>query len=326
MNRTILERPRPRPRLIAPDDIVAGLTGVPRSIPSKYFYDETGAELFDRICALDEYYPTRTEVGILREHLPEIATWAGRGTRIVEFGSGSGLKTRLLLRSLDQPREYLPVDINAPQLGDNAALLRRDFPTLQVTPVPGDYAARLRLPHNLEAKRTIIFFPGSTIGNFEPAEALAFLQHARGLAGREGGLVIGVDLKKDRATLERAYNDALGVTAAFNLNVLAHVNALADADFDLSGFEHVAFYNERASRIEMHLRSSRRQTVTLGGARQGPVVLHLHRGEQILTEHSYKYGVEEFRELAAQAGFVPRDSWTDARRWFSVQVFDRREL
>lgn len=305
-------------RATPPDDIIGGLTATPRSIPCKYFYNEKGAALFQRICTLDEYYPTRTEIGILERHSATIRGWIGAGARIVEFGSGSGQKTRLLLRHLRDPHEYVPIDICAPQLFANACSLRRTFPGLAVKPVHGDYMSRVSLPPNGRARRTVVFFPGSTIGNFEPLEAGAFLRRAADLAGPGGGLLIGVDLQKPVAVLERAYNDAAGVTAAFNRNILAHVNALCGADFALSRFEHVAFYDAGTSRIEMHLRSVAPQTVTLGDAR----VIPLARGELIATEHSYKYDVDEFRELVREAGFVWRHTWLDARRWFSVHAFD----
>jgi len=306
----------------APGDIIAGLTGTPKTIPCKYFYDHAGAELFERICTLDEYYPTRTETHILARHGRDIGTWAGNGARVVEFGSGSGQKTRLLLRHLSEPHEYVPIDICAPQLLINAQSLRESFPGLAVKPVHADYMKRLQLPANTGARRTAVFFPGSTIGNFEPLEATAFLHRAADLAGAGGGLLIGVDLKKAKPIVERAYNDSAGVTAAFNRNVLLHVNALCGSDFDPSRFEHVAFYNSDAGRVEMHLRSVTSQTVTLRAVPEGPLAIHLDRGELIGTEHSYKYHIAEFRDLVTAAGFVSRHTWVDDRRWFSVHAFD----
>jgi L-histidine N-alpha-methyltransferase len=306
----------------APEDVIESVTGTPRSIPCKYFYDEAGAALFDQICALPEYYPTRTETGILRNHVDEISRWAGAGARVVEFGSGSGEKTRLLLEHLHQPSEYVPIDICHPQLLRNAESLRLAFPALEVSPLHADYTRPVRLRPNLDAQRTIVFFPGSTIGNFEPREAVAFLRRAAQLASGGGGLLIGVDLKKDPDVLDRAYNDAMGITAEFNLNIMTHINALCGADFDASRFEHLAFYNAQASRIEMHLRSTAPQTVTLSAVPGGPVVIELQDGELIKTEHSYKYDADEFRLLASAAGFVSRRTWIDARRWFSVHAFD----
>lgn len=316
-------------RALAPDDVVAGLLGRPRSIPCKYLYDARGAELFEEICRLEEYYPTRTELGILRQYRHAIRAWVGKNARIIEYGSGSGEKTRLLLDHLDTPREYVPIDICLPQLIYNADRLRRAYTHLRVSPLHGDYTKRLRLPLNgggrANAARTVVFFPGSTIGNFEPLEAAGFLRRAAEIArpggGGGGGLLIGVDLKKPAHILERAYNDARGVTAAFNLNILAHVNALCGADFRAEQFEHVAFY-DGARRIEMHLRSLLPQRITLRAAPGGARTIDLDRGELVQTEHSYKYDVEEFRDLVRNAGFEPRHTWLDAKRWFGVFAFD----
>lgn len=307
----------------APEDVIERLTATPKSLPCKYFYDEAGAALFDQICALPEYYPTRTETGILRTYMDEISHWAGAGARVVEFGSGSGEKTHLLLEHLRAPREYVPIDICDPQLLRNAESLRLAFPGLVVSPVHADYTKPLRLlHHDPDAQRTIVFFPGSTIGNFEPREAVAFLKRAAHVAGGNGGLLIGVDLRKDPDILDRAYNDAMGITAAFNLNILAHINAVCDADFDPSKFEHLAFYNSEAGRIEMHLRSTAAQTVMLHGVSGGPVAIELEDGELIGTEHSYKYEAEAFRTLASAAGFISRHTWIDPQGWFSIHAFD----
>lgn len=307
----------------APEDVIERLTATPKSLPCKYFYDEKGAALFEQICTLPEYYPTRTETEILRTSVHEISLWAGAGARVIEFGSGSGDKTRLLLEHLREPREYVPIDISYAQLLRNAESLRLDFPELVVAPVHADYTKPLRLLHGEpDAQRTIVFFPGSTIGNFEPREAVAFLRRAAQLAGGNGGLLIGVDLRKDPDILDRAYNDALGITAAFNLNILEHVNAVCGADFDPSKFEHLAFYNSEAGRIEMHLRSTEAQTVILHGVSGGPVAIQLGDGELIGTEHSYKYDADEFRALASSAGFISRHTWTDPENWFSIHAFD----
>jgi dimethylhistidine N-methyltransferase len=308
---------------VAPDDIIAGLAAKPRSIPCKYFYDERGAELFEEICRLDEYYPTRTEIGILERHRYAICHWVGKNARVIEYGSGSGEKTRLLLDHLETPLQYVPIDICLPQLMHNADHLRRAYPHVHVRPLHADYTHRLRVPANGRAARTVAFFPGSTIGNFEPLDAAAFLRRAAELAGPGGGLLIGVDLKKPVAILERAYNDARGITAAFNLNILAHVNALCGADFSASRFEHVAFY-DGARRIEMHLRSLVPQRVTLRSARarEGPLVIDVEQGELLRTEHCYKYDVDEFRDLVREAGFEPRYTWLDRQRWFGVYAFD----
>jgi dimethylhistidine N-methyltransferase len=306
---------------VAPDDVVAGLMRRPRRIPCKYFYDERGATLFEEICRLDEYYPTRTEIGILARYRHAIRDWVGKNARIIEYGSGSGEKTRLLLDHLDGPHEYVPIDICLPQLIRNAESLRRAYAGLRVRPLHGDYSRPLPLPANGKATRTIVFFPGSTIGNFEPLEAAAFLRHAAQSAGSGGGLLIGVDLKKPVEILERAYNDARGVTAAFNLNMLVHLNALCNADFAPTRFEHVAFY-DGMRRIEMHLRSLMPQRVTVRGAPGGPLILDLRQGELVQTEHCYKYDVDEFSDLVRSAGFESRHTWLDAKRWFGVFAFD----
>jgi dimethylhistidine N-methyltransferase len=306
-----------------PEDIVAGLTEEPRSIPCKYFYDDRGAALFEQICRLPEYYPTRTEIDILSRNIGSISSWVGSRARVIEYGSGSGEKTRLLLDGLRDPHEYIPIDICLPQLVRNAAQVRREFSRLRVTPLHGDYTQRLRLPAapNGWSGRSVVFFPGSTIGNFEPLAAVAFLQRVADVAGPAGGLLIGVDLKKAVAILERAYNDAAGITAAFNLNILAHVNRLCGSDFNPALFEHVAFYDGK-SRVEMHLRSRVDQSVTLRDATEGPTVLRLEQGELLGTEHCYKYDDDEFRDLVSQAGFSFRRRWIDPRQWFGVYAFD----
>jgi dimethylhistidine N-methyltransferase len=263
-------------------------------------------------------------MGILRASTGAISRWVGTGARVVEFGSGSGRKTRLLLSALDHPREYVPIDICSPQLLRNAAALRRVFPGVAVTPVSADYTVPLAYQPSPDVARTIYFFPGSSIGNFEPLEAVAFLRRAARNAGPDGGLLIGVDLKKARSVLEPAYNDAAGLTAAFNRNILVHVNALCDAEFNPARFEHVAFYNHQPGRIEMHLRSLAQQTIRLGAAEDGPALVQFARGERLRTEHSYKYDVDQFRELATHAGWAWRHTWLDSRRWFSVHAFDAR--
>jgi dimethylhistidine N-methyltransferase len=301
-------------------EIVAGLTAPARSLPCKLFYDDVGARLFDRITELDAYYPTRTELAILRGHVGEIADLLGPGCKIVEPGSGSGLKTRLLLEALREPAAYVPVDISRAQLEEFAAALAAEMPWLEVLPVPADYTRGFDLPRGARASgRVAVFFPGSTIGNFEPADAERFLARAAALGGPNGALLIGIDRKKDPATLERAYNDPEGVTAAFNLNILAHVNRLCGADFDLSAFRHHAFYDEDAGRVEMHLVSLRRQCVAIPADRGEPAVrIALDAGETIRTEHCYKYHPSEFAALAARAGWRLERVWTDPREWFAV--------
>ncbi len=293
-------------------DLLQALAQRPRRVSPKWFYDARGSQLFDRICALPEYYPTRTELGILRQRADEIARHIGPGADIVEFGAGSLVKVRLLLAALRAPRRYLPIDISGEHLGGAARALRADHPGLTVQPVVADYTRALALPAPLPGARRVGFFPGSTLGNFEPADALAFLrQAARLLAG--GGLLLGVDLVKPPALLHAAYNDAQGVTAAFNLNLLARANAELGTDFDLRGFEHAAFYNAPLQRIEMHLASRRAQTVTLRGQR-----FAFDEGETLHTECSYKYTIDGLRALAARAGFGIGPVWTDAERLISV--------
>ena len=304
-------------------EVTAALSRPQKRLPCKYFYDEKGAQLFEEICRLPEYYPTRTELQILRANAAAISTWIGPHARIVEFGSGSGEKTRLLLRELSDVAEYVPVDISGAQLQSFAHDLEATFPKLSVRPVCADYTHAFHLPHCLtECGRTIVFFPGSTIGNFTPTEARDFMQNAAHIAGPHGGLLIGVDLRKDRGTLERAYNDSAGVTAEFNLNILAHINRICDADFDIDAFEHRAVYDEARGRIEMHLISRTAQRVTLGRTLRRPVTVGFAPGEVIVTEYSDKYDVVGFQEIAVKAGFTPAMVWTDPHHRFSVQAFD----
>ncbi|AGU50859.1 putative methyltransferase [Variovorax paradoxus B4] len=294
-------------------EMQAGLARKPRRISPKYFYDAAGSQLFDRICELPEYYPTRTELRILGECAGEIAEQIGPGAEIVEFGAGSLTKVRLLLDALESPRRYLPIDISGEHLAAAAERLRADYPELVVQPIAADYTMPLVLPAPLPgAGKRVGFFPGSTIGNFEPDEALAFLQLAARML-RGGGLLIGVDLVKDPGRLHAAYNDAQGVTSAFNLNLLRRANTELDANFDLDGFAHAAFYNAPKQRIEMHLVSRRDQTVSLNGERFG-----FEEGETIHTEYSHKFTVDGLRALAVKAGFRPGAVWTDPERLFSV--------
>lgn len=291
-------------------DLQAALATRPRRISPKYFYDAQGSRLFDRICELPEYYPTRTELGILQRHAGEMAALAGPGSEIVEFGAGSLRKVRLLLEALDGPARYLPIDISGDHLRDAASVLRREFPALDVRPVVADYTHGLELP--AAAGRRIGFFPGSTLGNFTPDEALAFLSTAARLL-RGGALVLGADLVKDPQVLHAAYNDAAGVTAAFNLNLLARANRELDADFQLQQFAHYAFYNAPLARIEMHLLARSRQEVRVAGERHV-----IEEGETLHTENSYKFTVDGLRALAVRAGFRPGPAWTDPDRLFSV--------
>jgi dimethylhistidine N-methyltransferase len=294
-------------------DLVTALAARPRSISPKYFYDARGSELFDRICELPEYYPTRTELAILTRHAGEIARQMGPRAEIVEFGAGSLRKVRLLLDAMERPSRYLPIDISGEHLARSAAALQRDYAGLDVQPVVADYTQRLSLPASVPgAGRRVGFFPGSTIGNFAPGEALHFLQRAAQVL-RGGALLLGADLVKDPAVLHAAYNDAQGVTAAFNLNLLARANRDLGTRFVLEDYAHSAFYNAPQRRIEMHLMSRRRQQVALGGRS-----FELDEGDTLHTENSYKFTIEGLRALAAQAGFRPGPVWTDADRLFSV--------
>ena len=294
-------------------DLMAALTARPRIISPKYFYDAHGSELFDRICELPEYYPTRTELAILSRHAGEIARHMGPRAEIVEFGAGSLRKVRLLLDAMDRPARYLPIDISGEHLARSAAALQRDYHGLDVQPVVADYTQRLLLPAALPgAGRRVGFFPGSTIGNFAPQEALHFLQVAAQVL-RGGALLLGADLIKDPALLHAAYNDAQGVTAAFNLNLLARANRELGARFALDQFAHSAFYNAPEQRIEMHLMSRRRQHIAWDGRS-----FELDEGETLHTENSYKFTIEGLRALALRAGFRPGPVWTDEDRLFSV--------
>ncbi|HET9405396.1 MAG TPA: L-histidine N(alpha)-methyltransferase [Burkholderiales bacterium] len=295
-------------------DVIAGLSRARKALPPKYFYDERGSKLFEAICRTPEYYVTRTEVALMRERAAAIARRIGPNCAVIEYGSGSARKTRILLDALE-PAAYVPIDIAREQLRATAAGIARDYPELPVTAVCADYSRALELPglDGLRALRRVVYFPGSTIGNFTPAEAAGFLGNVRRLAGPGGGLLIGVDLRKDAARLNAAYNDRRGVTAAFNLNLLARINRELGADFDLAAFRHQAFYNEPLGRIEMHLLSLADQRVSIGRH-----VIRFRAGETIHTENSCKYSVTGFQSLARGAGFDPAACWVDDGRLFGV--------
>ena len=296
-------------------EILEGLRAPRKTLPCKYFYDARGSQLFEQICELPEYYLTRTELAIMETHAADMAAALGPRILLVEPGSGSSVKTRLLLEQLRLPRAYVPVDISREHLVAAADRLNRRYPTLEVLPVCADFSQPFALPTpRRPAARTVIYFPGSTIGNFEPPAAVQLLKRLRRLAGRDGGLLIGMDLQKDAALLERAYNDSAGVTAAFNLNLLRRINRELGGDFDASRFRHRAVYNRTEGRIEMHLVSLDDQTVNV--ADQG---IHFRADEVVVTEYSYKHSLSSFANLAAQAGLALKQVWTDDRRWFSVQ-------
>jgi dimethylhistidine N-methyltransferase len=303
------------------DDVLRGLSADRRTLPCKYFYDAHGAELFDRICELDEYYPTRTELGILEAHLPAIAARLGTRTMIIEFGSGSGIKTRMLLDQLDDPVAYVPIDISRAQLVETAHTLAAAYPRLEVLPVCADYTQAIELPApSRPVQRRVVFFPGSTIGNFEPAEAARFLADAARLVGPDGRVLIGVDRHKDVRIIERAYNDTAGVTAAFNLNLLTRINRELGADFDVDRFSHRAVYSSAARRIEMQLTSGAEQIVQIAAADGSTAAFHFAEGDVIVTEHSYKYTERDFRTLAARASLQPDGMWSDPAKLFSVYL------
>ena len=298
-------------------DVITGLSSEPRTLPCKYFYDERGAALFQEICELPEYYVTRTEIDILDRYRTEIASQLGPNIGLIGLGTGAGTKTRILIEALEKPAVYIPVDISEKQLHESTALFRETFPDLEILPVCADYLQPVALPSSRhKATRNVVYFPGSTIGNFEPDEAAMFLGRIAKVCCQNGGLLIGADLQKDRHILERAYNDAKGVTAQFNLNLLTRANRELGADFDLGRWRHRAIYNSSAGRIEMHLVSEIDQTVHVADYE-----FRFRSGEQIITEFSYKYTPESFTALARGAGFECARMWTDDARLFGVFYF-----
>lgn len=297
------------------DDVLHGLSLAPKTLPCKYFYDETGSRLFDEICRLDEYYPTRTETAIMQSHAGEMAALLGRDVVLVEYGSGSSTKSRILLDSLPDLAAYVPIDISREHLCRSADCLACEYAGLPIHPVCADYTAPFRLPtFGREDARWSVYFPGSTIGNFHQPEAVRFLRQIARVVGPGGGLLIGVDLKKDTRVLEAAYNDRRGITAAFNMNLLRRINRELGANFNSKQFRHFAFYNEFCGRIEMHLLSLSDQTVRIDREEMA-----FEAGERIFTECSYKYSLAEFARLAGEAGFTVRKVWTDPAHVFSVQ-------
>jgi len=293
--------------------VLEGLSRAPRAIPAKFLYDARGSALFDAICELPEYYLTRTETNILRQHAAEIGRRAGPGCALVEFGSGSSVKSRLLIEALPRIALYAPIDISRSHLDATAAQLRRDYPRLTVEPVCADFMGPVPVPAIDTEARRLGFFPGSTIGNLEPAEATTFMKGARALVGDDGALVLGVDLKKDPQRLHDAYNDSAGITAAFTLNLLRRMNRELHATFDLSAFAHEAFYNAAESRIEIYFRSLREQSVLVAGRR-----FDFAEGERVHTEYSYKYDAASIEALAHSSGFRIAETWTDPSRLFAV--------
>ncbi len=298
-------------------DVIAGLSSNPRTLPCKYFYDERGAALFQRICELPEYYVTRTEIDILDRNRAEIASHLGQNIELIGLGTGAGTKTRILIEALVKPAVYIPVDISEKQLRKSTALFHKIFPNLEVLPVCADYLQPVALPSSRhKAARNVVYFPGSTIGNFEPQETIQFLRRIANVSGRGGGLLIGVDLRKDRHVIEAAYNDSAGITAQFNLNLLARINREIGGDFDLNGWRHRAIYNSSVGRIEMYLVSEIDQLVHVAEQE-----FHFRSGEKIITEFSYKYAPEDFAALARNVGFEFVRMWTDDARLFGVFYF-----
>lgn len=297
------------------EEVILGLTQDVKTLPCKFFYDEYGSQLFDQICDLPEYYPTRTEMAIMREAAAEMAARLGPDCRLVEYGSGSSLKTRILLDHAPHLASYVPVDISREHLRKSACALASAYPKLEVLPVCADYTQPFTLPWgSCPVRHSAVYFPGSTVGNFHPAQAQAFLTQIAHLCGAGGGLLIGVDLKKSPPILELAYNDAQGVTAAFNLNLLTRINRELGGDFALNQWAHDALYNPLEGRIEMHLVSLENQQ-----ARIGATMVHFREGETIHTECSYKYSLEDFDCLAQRSGWTVQRVWTDSQQLFSVQ-------
>ncbi|PLW84425.1 L-histidine N(alpha)-methyltransferase [Kineobactrum sediminis] len=307
---------QPRSSVNAVSEILAGLASQPKSLSPKFFYDSLGASLFDRITVLPEYYLTRSERDIFKRYESHIAAALGTGRILIEPGSGSSEKVELLLNAL-RPGAYVPLEITESHVLEASRNLVKRYPWLTVHAICADYTGGMDLPASLPPGQRLLFFPGSTIGNFEPADASRFLREMHRVCGDGGSLLIGVDLRKDEAVLNAAYNDSEGITARFNRNILTHVNRLADADFDIEQFQHMAFFNPIESRIEMHLESLKDQCVRVG-ARE----VQLEAGERIHTENSYKYTVEGFQDVARLAGFTPRETWYDEAGWFSVQLLD----
>lgn len=294
-------------------DVLEGLGQEQKYLDCKYLYDRRGSQLFDRICELDEYYPTRTELSIMRQYASEMGACLGRAPVVVELGSGSSVKTRLLLASLSQPQAYLPVDISEEHLYQSAADLQREFPQLDIHPLVADFTERVDLPPGYRRPSTSCYFPGSTIGNLTASAAIELLTSIASLCGSKGGVLIGFDLVKDVAVLEQAYNDGKGITAAFNLNLLRRINRELGADFDLDQFAHVAYFDQQESRVEIYIESKVSQSVTLNGRQ-----ITFAPGERILTEYSHKYTLESFSGLAMRAGLEPVQWWMDSDQYFCV--------
>ena len=295
--------------------LIAGLTQPQKSISPKYFYDETGSGLFDEITTLPEYYATDTELAIMNAYVDEMTDLIGEQASLIEFGAGSGMKTRLLLEHMRAPAAYVPVDISEEHLLESQQSIQADFPNIEVIPVAADFLHPFDLPNpRTMPRRNVVYFPGSTIGNFEYDDALELLRVMHTEAGEDGALLIGVDLQKDASIIDAAYNDSAGVTAAFNINMLRHLNREFGSDFDLDAFEHRATYNADEGRVVVELVSRKRQTVHLGDAD-----IAFAEGESIITEYSHKHTLDGFADMISAAGFRIGRVWTDPKQWFSVQ-------
>lgn len=296
-------------------DVVQGLTAQPKRLPCRLFYDEVGSRLFEQICETPEYYPTRTELGILRANAPDMLEGIGANATLIEWGSGASVKTRVLLSALPSPKLYVPIDISEEILTRSTRRVEQEYPGLLVRPVVGDYLRPLHLPLS-EAERAapiVTFFPGSTLGNFEPESAVAFLANVRKAGGRRQRFLLGTDLPKSPEVLEAAYDDRAGVTARFNLNILRVLNRRFDATFDVHGFSHRAVFNADAGRVEMQLVSRRKQSATVLGWR-----FDFAAGEPIVTEHCYKFSLAQLADMATRAGFELHETWTDDAQRFAV--------
>ncbi|HEY3875901.1 MAG TPA: L-histidine N(alpha)-methyltransferase [Candidatus Kapabacteria bacterium] len=294
-------------------EVLAGLREFPKRIPSKFFYDTRGSELFEQITEVPEYYLTRTERSILDAYLPEMAELIGPEATVVEFGTGAGIKTRMLLKALKNPKAYIPIDISTEQLRRAASDLKQQFPLLAILPVSGDYTNPISLPPEANIGHRVVFFPGSTIGNFTPNEAIEFLTKAARLVGDDGGILIGYDRVKNPDILEAAYNDSSGITAAFNLNLIRRIRNEFDAALSEEDFEHYAFFNAQESRVEMHLVSKRNLNICFGSEE-----VHFEEGEHIITEFSYKYTPEAFEKILSESGFAIQKNWNDSEQFFEV--------
>lgn len=295
------------------DEIITGLENREKYIPSKFFYDEKGSQLFDQICELDEYYVTRTELSIIEENIEDITDLIDLDTLFIEFGSGSSLKTRTILDNIDETAGYIPIDISEEHLHNSVSQLKADYPDLNIIPIAADFTNPIDFPDVFDnVKKRVLFFPGSSIGNFTPAESKKFMEIAAYNCGNNGGLLIGIDMFKEKEVLEPAYNDSKGITAEFNLNILSRINNDFGANFKLDNFYHHAVFNKEKSRIEMYLVSTSRQDVTLNGS-----TINLKKDEPILTEYSHKFTLQNFRSIIEDY-FDIEKIWTDEKKYFSL--------